>query len=413
MKKLYFKKFNVPIPIILGSYVNALGIIRSFADRKIPTICVDYKKNLAGYSKYTIFFKCPHPVNEYEKFINFLIDLSKNIKNKGIFFATNDIWLIPISKNEKILEKHFYFPFPPWNILEDILDKYKLYNKIKGEISIPDFFLIKSINDIKKIKSSFEFPFFLKSVDLVQDIIKKNFNTKVLKVSDENKLEFFFGILKNEDLNTHPIIAQENIKGEINNLYTFSSYTNRDYNIVAYSIGHKIRQYPLEAGTITSGQLDNNSFLYSLMKKVIKKTKFYGMSNVEYKYDINENIFKLVEMNPRPGMWNWSAFSSGINLPYITYCDFLSIDYKINKSINDKLVWVDLIGDINSYLKLELNKNKISKIIDFIKWIISIKGERVFAVESFKDPGPMFIGWTKFFYHIIKNFLKKCFIKKQ
>jgi hypothetical protein len=42
------KKINYsnPVPVILGGFVNGLGLIRSFWYVGIPTICLDKKKSL-------------------------------------------------------------------------------------------------------------------------------------------------------------------------------------------------------------------------------------------------------------------------------------------------------------------------------------------------------------------------------
>ncbi|UCH71921.1 MAG: hypothetical protein JSW62_05885, partial [Thermoplasmatales archaeon] len=80
--------FGKPVPIILGGEVNGYGLVRSFGEKNVPTICLDHRKNLALYSKYTDGQICPNPSTK--EFIDYLIILGKKINSKGVFYATYD-----------------------------------------------------------------------------------------------------------------------------------------------------------------------------------------------------------------------------------------------------------------------------------------------------------------------------------
>lgn len=157
MKKIDVFNHEKPVPVILGCYVNGLGLIRSFGEVGIPTISLDAKKDIGMYSKYTRGYVCPHPSSK--KFIDFLITLGKKLKNEGMLFATNDIWLIPICKNRKKLSKYFIFPMSDWNVIEKCMDKSRLYKIAEKEgIPVPKTIFLNSISDIEELKDKINFP---------------------------------------------------------------------------------------------------------------------------------------------------------------------------------------------------------------------------------------------------------------
>ena len=157
----------------------------------------------------------------------------------------------------------------------------------------------------------------------------------MLIINSKQELLSFAAKLSTTIFSQKPLIIQEFIPGSVENLYTITSYANRNHEIISYSIGHKIRQDPPFAGTITSGRIDNVPQILHLSRKLVKSAKCYGISNIEFKKDERDGQYKLMEINPRSGVWNYSVKASGINLPLISYKDYFGESFsKTNKSKN-------------------------------------------------------------------------------
>ena len=60
--------------IVLGLFETGLAVGRSLGRNGIKVIGLDYKKNMAYYSKYMNTKKCPHPISAENKFIEFFMD---------------------------------------------------------------------------------------------------------------------------------------------------------------------------------------------------------------------------------------------------------------------------------------------------------------------------------------------------
>lgn len=409
MKK-FVKNNPIPIPVILGGFVNGLGLIRSFGYKKIPTILLDRKKTFSFYSKYTTGYICPDPEHEEQAFIEYLLKLGRGLPKKGVLFATNDIWLIPISKHRNELSQFFYFPMAEWDVIEKCWNKKFLYPIAESNgIPIPKTFFLDSIGELDSVADQMTYPCILKPSITIGFLEKLKANGRALVINDKNELIFWKERIIQADLGKVPLILQEQIEGPPSGLFTITSYANKSSDIVAYSIGHKIRQYPPDAGTITSGRLHDDPQIYELGKKLIKSLNYYGISNIEFKKDEKKNDYKLIEINPRPGMWNYSALMSGINLPYLAYCDLLQKDECSQDSTLVKNgTWIFLPSDFLYALYWNRRKGYHEYSLTLKQWFNSLKGRKIFAVESIDDPLPGLIHWIQF----AKNSVMAAFLKK-
>lgn len=399
-------EFGGPIPIILGSYVNAIGLIRSFAAQNVPTICLDHKKGLAGYSKYTQFDACPNPIDDTEAFINYLLKLGGNLPFKGVLFATNDEWLIPISKWKNILNDYYIYPMSDWPIIEASIDKQKMYEIAKdANIPIPKTHFLDNVHEIQSIKG-LAYPLIMKPSITVNFSETLKSSGRTIFIEDDSQLSTYYNKIIEAGLGDIPLVVQEYIPSSFGDLYTITSYANQKSKITAYSTGYKIGQYPSVAGTITCGFVKDKLNLYDLAADLIKALKFYGISNIEFKYDYRDKIFKLMEINPRPGKWNYSVYASGLNLPYIAYLDALGKENHHNFKGKDNIFWLHLRDVITSFFVdanrgMIYNKQSRPTLHRIIKALC--KAKIVFAVESLRDPKPMIYEWSNLVYNVFRR----------
>lgn len=376
------------IPIILGGYVNGLSIARSFGRVDIQTVCLDVRKNLAFYSKYSSGMICPDPVKEEDAFIDFLIELGKQFKKKGVFFATNDIWLFPICRRKEELSDYYLYPMSDWPVIEECLDKSKLYSLAeKYYIPYPKTISLDTVQKIDQyVIDEMIFPCVLKPSVTVGFLEALGSAGRTIRISNPDELIIWKERIIDAGLSSTPMILQEEIIGGIDNLYTITSYSDHFGEMKGYSIGHKIRQNPPLAGTITSGKVDHKDEVLKLGTALIKATGYHGIANTEFKYDKKNKCFKLIEINPRPGMWNLSALESGVNLPYMAYCDITRKKYDGNYTGSSGKNWVFLYGDLVTALFREENAGNFFQ--KLLQWYRSLNGEWIFAVESFDDIRP-------------------------
>ena len=391
-----------PRGIIFGGFVNGLGLVRSLAQEGIESVVFDMRPCLAAQSKTASYIQSPSPENETE-FIQFVIEYAKNQSLKPVCFITNDIWLVPLLKNRKKLEEFIHFPMSDWDIIEKCYDKEYLYNLCKKyDIPHPESYFPKNTLDIIEKIEDFNFPLILKPVETIGFMERLNWNSRNYIIQNANDLKDVVAQLNNVGFKDRRVILQEVISGDVRSLYTFTSYSNKKGKVVAWSIGHKLRQIPPEAGTISAGKVIPNLELERIGINLIETLGFHGIANTEFKLDKNSGEFKLIEINARPGMWNLSALNSGVNLPLLAYGDVCGYsEYKFTGSSDKELIWINSIYDFFYFCvgfgcKKKFRHNIFQRIKDH-------KGEKTQSIFSLSDPMPY--TWT--IIHLIKKYIFK------
>jgi predicted ATP-grasp superfamily ATP-dependent carboligase len=385
-------------PIILGGGINGLGIARSFGEEGIESIVLEQSKDLAFYSRYTLGKVCPDPILNESLFIEYMVHFGSALKQKGFLIATSDKFLITISKNQEILQKYFYFPTSLWRVVENLINKEKLYTLAqKIGIDTPKTERVANLDGFEDVINRFSFPIIIKPSITIG--FTKTFGRKVLILDTRGQFEAFVMKLSKTSFAHKPLIIQEYIPGSVENLYTITSYADRNHDIIAYSIGHKIRQDPPFAGTITSGRIRFIPEILRLSQKLIKESKFWGISNIEYKKDERDGGYKLMEINPRSGVWNYSAKASGINIPLISYEDYFGFEFRRNTRNEKRITWISLIDDLSLSLFGFKRMGYPQESLTLWQWLKSIKGKKTFAILNLMDLKPFIL----ILYQKLKN----------
>jgi predicted ATP-grasp superfamily ATP-dependent carboligase len=376
--------------IVLGAGINGLGIIRSFEKTPIPVIAMSWYKDYGMSSRFCESAICPNPLKE-EEFIQFLIQYSKELSKKPVLFATSDLFLIPMVKNMDILSEFYHIPVCEWNIFSKLIKKEYLYSLAEQlDIPCPKTKNVNKAEDFEGIMNDMQFPVIIKpSVNIN---FSKLLGEKAYILKNRPDLDQLIEKIIKTRLYEEHIIIQEYIPGDVTSLYTITSYANKEHEIKGYSIGHKIRQYPPQTGTIISGKVIHVEDILINAERFIKATKFYGISNIEFKKDDRDNTYKLMEINPRTGLWNLSVLECGINLPLMSYNDILGKEIKQEYNKQKELIW--LITPLDFYYSLwgYKKKNYPEADISFGEWKKSVKGKKVDATFKWYDPIPFFKG---------------------
>lgn len=401
-----FRKINC---LVLGGSTNALGQIRAIT--RLGCNCINIvEKGTHDWSTRSILCKgirAPHPFHDKKEALELLYRVIGGLEGKPFIFFASDDWMDLVGENESAFRKIAYIPQSSWNIMSKLYNKKFLYQIAeKHNIPYPKTIIVESLSSIEEKISGLQAPYIVKPQETTsQNLLNskgihsyhrtQKFETKEDLINWKNLL-----ISKNIDM---PVLVQEFIPGDASSLYTLTSYSNSDGVVLAGSVGHKLRQFPPEAGRITAGVLENNVEMYEVGKKFIHSVGYHGLANTEFKFDARDGKFKLMEINTRLGAWNYSVLVSGLNLIEVAIKDTLGeiYDGPETSTKNNGGIWYNLIYDLPSALylnkKFDGGKNRIS----LGEWKKSLGDNKFEAVWNWKDPMP----FVSYLYNMIKSSL--------
>jgi len=377
---------NNPV-FVFNTHYNGLGVIRAFGKAGIPVIAMDTHR-----------VRCPDPVYEENKFIEFLMEEGKKYSQKPLLFPTNDHWAMAVSRHRSRLEQQFLITTPNLKIFLRILDKNKFYSWAQNRnFSVPKTYNRKELLS-GQIKP--EYPIIVKPVK--RRYSGNNINAihlqqhadrlRLTRITDKNSLNEFV----QKEGTCEDLVFQEEIPGRVDQMYTIGLYVDQKGDILGVFTGRKVRGKNPICGDCVVGQVERvPESLIGETQRLIKELKYTGIAEVEYKRDSRDGRFRLIEVNPRS--WSWIGITPycNVNLPLIAYHDIAEgyKEYAYSQVPSGSVKWLLLLQDLKNCLFYYRCSEHREDYMNFLSWWHSLKGKKVIEDFSLTDPFPTIIGF--------------------
>jgi predicted ATP-grasp superfamily ATP-dependent carboligase len=377
--------------VILGADVNGLGHVRSLGIKGIYSYVIfaayDFQ-NIARFSKYcTPIFLSRNGVDYETELIKILLDLSKPKSEKRVLFATSDFFVNLITANRKLLQRHYLFNLPSENVLQLIINKYET-DKIarSADVCSPKTLLISTVEKIDEICDDTFFPCIIKPLDSFS--ISFPGKNKVANTRGEllDLIEKYPELLGN-------IIAQEIIPGGEENIFQCNVYIGRNLGVQFFTM-QKIHQRPPGYGVATLGRSITIPDLMQQSQNLLKHIEYTGFASLEFKKSDHNSQYYLIEINPRLPWYNLLMLSSGINFPYLAYCDLTgkTPPASLLKKQKDNVYWMHFRHEISGLRQ----RKALGMSYEMVKTLKTLAKVRSFAYFDFRDLKPFFMSLVEF-----------------
>ena len=365
-----------------ASSTTALAMIRSLGRRNIPVMALDSVACSVGFmSKYcTRHLLYEDPIQFPREALATLIRIGKAL-NKPVLLPAGDDIIFLAMKYRPILEKAFVLPLPKNDFLKYTVDKgLTMQLALKEGISIPETFMPSTSKQLNDIKDELRYPVVIKP--RINVGFRKKFGTKMIKLWSFGQLTETYKLVSKHF--PRPLI-QEYIPGGTKNLYSLGTVFDRSHRPLGIFLERKLHE--LIDGVTSCGEFAENSEITRSSLRMLKAIKWVGPAEVEFKKDMRDDKFKLMEINPRPFMWVNLPIESGLDIPYLWYKIAMGEECKEIGPIRKGSKFINLCHFFLGFLReLQSNKSKIKVISSHLK---ALKGHFVFDLLSSDDLPPL------------------------
>lgn len=367
--------------IVTGGDFQGLGVLRTLARKKIPTLLLDSDHCISKYSRFTkMFVRSPHPSNR-ESYVDFLIDLAKKRDIQGwVIFPNSDDAVCVLSEFMDALEGFYRIPTPSWEVIKNVYIKKNTYQTAERYgITIPKTYYPGSLEDLLELK--LDFPVVIKPS--IRDHFYNKIKTKAFRINNREELVRIYQWVCSI-IDPSEVLVQEFIPGGPDYLFSFCPFF-KDGKTLASVMARRARQHPMDFGhASTYAELVDIPVIKDIGEKFLRLIGYYGIAEVEFMQDPRDGKYKLLEVNPRVWGWHTLAIAAGVDFPYILYQDAIGNPIEFPIHLNN-VKWVRLTTDVLTVF-IESLKGHL-RMGDYLK---SMKGKKEFAVFSFDDPLPFF-----------------------
>jgi predicted ATP-grasp superfamily ATP-dependent carboligase len=213
---------------------------------------------------------------------------------------------------------------------EDLRGKYRIcgsdqkaLNKLqdKGEfsalttalgIATPKSFLVKTRDELENLSIDWSADFFIKP--RVSQAFSRKVGVKALRFSDKDAA---LRIWDDYDLESLGILVQEYVPGGADQHYFIDGFRDRLGTFSACLARRRLRMYPLDFGDSSlckSIDIRDVEPAWLSLRTLLETIGYRGIFSAEFKQDIEDGTFKLIEINTRAWVYIQFADECGVNM---------------------------------------------------------------------------------------------------
>lgn len=371
--------------LILSDSTNTYGIVRALGEQGIGSDIFDESPSYGARSKYAEFFEV-RPMDR-ENIKQRLIRRLKELREKGVtgvVFATSDDCVDMLAAIRDDIRPYGVPLIAPEETIRLCNNKrLTVQRAIDVGVPVPESVSFKNVDAFREKEGILRYPVLLKPTKT--GIFVRKYKKAVVI---ENKEEYVKTAdeIEARGLGDIPLVLQEYIPGGNECLYNTSFLYGRDGEMKAAATGYKIRQYPPNTGTMTAGRIDDKEELLVYCQKLMEGLDYYGIGSAEFKYDARDGVFKLIEINPRSVLWNYSSAAAGVNLPYLALKDLAGEETGFKRAVVP-VVWIYDSLDLVRFT-ITNRKKYPDHVLSPGQWKKSVRGPKVMALRNKEDLGP-------------------------
>jgi carbamoyl-phosphate synthase large subunit len=295
-------------------------------DKNLEILSCDVSPNTTG--AYLAEKSFTVPMGNNSKYIDALLSLC--VKQKvDIVLPITDAELLPLAKHVDVFKKKgITIPISSYSSLQTATDKLTLFQFLeRNDLGNPNYKLVNSWEDFLKAIKMLGFP--KKAICFKPTIawgsrgfriIDPKINAYDIYINQKptsiyTSLEEMKNIFK-QARQFPEILVMEYLPGDEYTVDVFMSQGKALYTIPR-------KRIQTTSGITTEGIVENNREVIELSKKIMEKLGLDYSVGVQFKYG-NNDVPKVLEVNPRLQGTSVISFAAGVNLPYLTILQCLS-----------------------------------------------------------------------------------------
>jgi D-aspartate ligase len=365
--------------VVVGGDYQGLGIVRSLGRHGVPVLVVDDELSIARFSRYSIKSLHLDELREERSIVEQLLRVGHEWKLHGwVLYPTRDEVVAAFSRYAGELGQIFRVPTPDWTSIEYCWDKRKTYQLARAlQIPTPLTVCPGEADGIAEI--GFDPPYVIKPA------IKEHFiyATKAKAWGAESRCELSRLYTRACSV-TDPaeLMVQEFIPGSGTEQFSYCAFFARG-RAIGKMVCRRRRQHPLRFGRAsTFVETVNEPAVEELSERFLRAIDYYGLVEIEYKFDLRDSKFKLLDVNARTWGYHTLGNRAGVDFTYMLYADQLGLPVSDCRA-KTGCAWVRLTTDIPTSLL-----NWIAGDLSLSTYVRSLKACKVDGVFTSDDLKP-------------------------
>lgn len=365
--------------VIIGGDYQGLGIVRSLGRRKVPICVIDDESSIARFSKYITHSVTVASLREPGETVERILEIGHRLGLEGwVLYPTREETVAAIARNRSLLAGFFRVPTPAWEITQWFWDKRNTYRRATElGIPTPSTWYLRDVSELETIDTDPPF--------VIKPAIKEHFiyrtKVKAWRANSPAELRDLFQRAA-KIVGPGEVMVQSLIPGDGNQQFGYGAFF-KEGRALGSMVVRRARQHPPEFGRAsTYVETVDLPLLEELSERFLRAINYYGLVELEYKLDLRDQQYKLLDVNGRTWGYHTLGFGAGVDFPLMLYAD------QVRELVESRrgrvgVKWVRLITDVPTGISEILGGRQNWRL--YFRSLLEFDVESVF---SWEDPLP-------------------------
>lgn len=374
---------NDPTPVILfGGAEGVLPIAREFTAKGIPVHILNKPWAEVGFSRGVHRIHLPKDAPYPQSAVDFLLGSESDYLRGSVLLAGLDPALEAIARNRARLAEKFKLDLSDPVAQLRMLDKLATYHIAReAGVTTPKFWEIGTAEDLHRVRDELVYPIIVKPK--VSHVFQQVFQAKFIVADDFDAVSKGFQIAEEAGIE---VLLVENIPGPDTQLGSYYTYLDENGNHLFDFTKRVIRRYPKNMGVGSYHVTDDVEGVREPALKLFRAAGLRGLANAEFKLDVRDGQWKLIECNARFTAANGLVKKAGFDLGTFVYNRIVGIENPPLRDFESGLRLWDPLRDISAFFELRRLGD-----ITFRQWLASLAHPKMLPIFSWKDPLPSLV----------------------
>jgi predicted ATP-grasp superfamily ATP-dependent carboligase len=366
--------------VVIGGDYQGLAIARSLGRRGVPVFVLDDERSVAPASRYVQASMRVPTLRDEAATVAALEASARRFGLHGwLLYPTRDETVAAIARQSERLAETFTVATPPWPVVRWAWDKRETYRlAAEHDVPAPRSWLLSELADLEAVDAPGPW--------VIKPAIKEHFfyatGHKAWRADDRREL----AVRVREAsalIGVGEVVVQELIPGGGEAQVSFCALV-ADGELRAVMTAQRLRQHPVDFGRATTyARTIPDPGIVEPSRRLLAAIGYHGLVELEYKLDVRDGQFKLLDFNPRTWGYHGLAQRAGVDFPYHLYADTFGLPAPDGGRCEVGVRWVRLATDLPT-AALELSRGRM-RVRPFMRSLFAADIEAVFSRD---DPLP-------------------------
>jgi D-aspartate ligase len=338
---------SIPV-LIFGAHIVGLGVLRTLARRGVECYVVDGASDIIVRSRW---YRPAERQLAETKDSRELDDYLQSLRlPRAVLIPCSDGWSLAVAGLPAATRERFPASMPTRGTLEQFVDK-DLFSALVDRTAIPHprSVPLRGPEDLDHITDAELKNAFLKPTDSQNH--RRVFGKKGSFVETHEAAVRLMERGRAEDVS---FLLQEWIPGDMAATILIEGFVDRNGQVAGMVPRRRVRVNPPMIGntvssvTIPLAEVDGAT---AALRRLLAEVAYRGAFNVEFKFDVRDGQFKIIELNPRPAWYISSIASAGLDLSWMIYLDAQGLPVEAQSSYQTGRYAMFEFGDAKALMR--------------------------------------------------------------